>query len=88
MAGTLSGIPVVEDALSLPELIHESGFEPAETDLTGQGVVGRAATPTSLDLTSPRREPSGFFPRALWRDPRWGRTVSQRSPTDSTTRWR
>lgn len=38
-AGTLSGIPVVEDALSLPELIHESGFEPAVTDLTGRALL-------------------------------------------------
>jgi hypothetical protein len=39
MAGTLSGAPVVEDAFSLPELIHEGGFEPAETDRTGRALL-------------------------------------------------
>jgi len=38
-AASLSGRPTVEDALSLPELIHESGFEPAQSDATGRALL-------------------------------------------------
>ena len=38
-AGVLSGVPVVEDTLSLPELIHQAGFKPAETDTTGRALL-------------------------------------------------
>lgn len=38
-ASTLVGKPVVEDALSLPELIHSAGFTPSESDETGRALL-------------------------------------------------
>lgn len=37
-AAALTGTPEIEDALTLPELIHQAGFTPAETDQTGRAL--------------------------------------------------
>ncbi len=39
LASTLPARPVVEDSLSLPELIHAAGFSPADSDAAGHALL-------------------------------------------------
>mgnify|MGYP000107730459 CR=1 FL=1 len=48
-AAALTGTPVVEDALTLPELIHQAGFSPAETDQTGRALWARPVQESQLN---------------------------------------
>lgn len=54
LASTLTGRPVVEDSLSLPELIHSAGYSPADSDAAGKALL--------LELQ--RRHPNASLPDA------------------------